>query len=80
MTITIDQWRAAADHVKRIEELDDLLGGMRHNIEVRINRSDIDEVLSNEACGRIYAFVEQEVMKVYNQAAEELLERYGVKV
>lgn len=78
MTITIEQWHAAADHVKRVEELDDFLEISQSEYVVKLGRDDIDDVLSDEACDRIYAAINNELQKARSQAAVELQERYGV--
>ncbi len=78
MTITTDQWHAAADHVKRVEELDEYLAFPSSDFRVALLHTPLDDVLSDEACDRVYAAINNELQKARNQAAVELQERYGV--
>lgn len=81
MSISIEQWRAAADHVKRFDELVDLAESASDHslITVTVRREDLDDILHEDSVRRIREFIEHEVRRELANVSEELLQRYGVK-
>ena len=75
MSITIEKWRAAADHVKRFDELTECL---EDRVDVRIGGDDFDNILHEDSVRRIREFIEQEIRREIANVSEELLQRYGV--